>query len=160
MPPTPQIILPGPPGPQIIVPGPGGPIRTILEKVRKTRPKPSPARLDPHIFRSIFGHLGPKRPHHLLCLAIPCRGSRSKLDFGPREAPSGPKPCFARPRFGAPRKISGAAKDFRRCEGFQAVRSNPCASGVAQFLFFSGKMHVLEKCDMPPWYVWSILGRF
>ena len=36
--------------------------------------------------------------------------------------------------------------------------NNPCASGVAQFLCFSGKMYVLEKHDMPPCHFGSIWG--
>ena len=86
----------------------------------------------------MFVYLEPNRPYNQLRLAIPCRGSRSKLDLEPRGGQSGPKPCFwdgpvsvlreissAAKDFQALRKISGAAKgfsgaakDFRRRERF------------------------------------------
>ena len=177
-----------------------GPLRTIPEKIRNIWPKPGPTWSDPQICRSIFGYWWPNRPYNQLRLAIPCRGSRSKFHFGPREAPSGPKPYFWDGPVSAPRKIfrrcegfqalrpifrrcegfSGAAKDFqalrrifRRCGGFsgaaedfQALRrisggsKQPMCFGGGAVSFFSGKMLVLEKRDLPYWYFWSIWDRF
>ena len=45
---------------------------------------------------------------------------------------------------------------FRCCERCK----QPVCFGVGAVLFVSGKMHVLEKSDMPPWHFWSIWGRF
>ena len=138
----------------------------FLEKSVRNSTRP-----DPQIFRSIFGHVGPSQPLQQLRLTIPCRGSQSKPHFGPREAPSGPKPYFWDVLVSAPRRISRRCEGFqalrptfRRCarfsgavEDFQALRRISCSPirtmqathvlrGWRTFLFlFPGKMHVLEK---------------
>ena len=163
------------------------------KKSGKTGPNPTRPSWIPKYFGPLFGHSRPNQPLQQLRLAIPCRGSWSKLDFGPREAQSGPKPYFWDGLVSAPRRIcrscerfqalrpifrrcegfSGAAKDFqalrrifRRCgkfagatKDFRRFEATHVLRGWRSF-FFSGKMHVLEKSDMPPWHVGSILDRF
>ena len=140
-----------------MAPGPGGTIPDHFGKSLENpaQPSPNPTRI-PKYFGPFLDIRGQTDPTICSASRFPAGGA-GQNPISAHEAPhQAQNHVFGRPRFWAPRKISGAAKDFRRCEGFQAVRSNPCASGVAQFLFFPEKCTSWKKvtCHL------GMFGRF